>query len=134
MYTAFDNKDYYFKGDAVSGTATKNSTTNIDYAVSESGLFISGAEFIYKDSVWGDYVECQIIDLDNVLGYGAGTVLSQYVKKWYLDPSKSSIRVESPYAGSLPDGVYVRVKYHSVGTETDPSALINYFMHDSKED
>jgi len=133
MYTNFDVKDYYFKGDGVSGTATKNTTTNIDYIVGESGLYISGAEFIYKDSVWGDYVECQIIDVDNVLGYGANTVLTQYVKKWYLDPNTTKLILESPYAGALPNGVYVRIKYHSVGTEIDPSIMINYFLHDAKE-
>lgn len=129
MYVNFDDKDYVFKGNGVKATATKNTTTNVDLKVAENYIYVNGAEFIQANAVIGDYVECQVIDIDNVLGYGADTVLTQYISKWYLDPSTTRFCLESPYAGNVPNGCYMRMIYHSVGTVNDVDICVNYFFH-----
>ena len=129
MYVNFNDKDYVFKGDGVTSTATKNTTTNIDFKVDQDFIYVNGAEFIQVNAVFGDYVECQVIDIDNVLGMGANTVLTQYLTKWYIDPSTTRFSLESPYAGNVPNGCYMRAIYHSVGTSNDVDIAINYFFH-----
>ena len=121
-----DRKESFY-GDATSGTATKNSTTNIDYCMpSTKALF--GAALIYKDAVDGDWVEIKIVDVDNVLGYGAGTVVGTFVNKWYIDSNRTDWGHQCDFAKTIPEGVYVRLAYHSTGTVNDVPVKLNLYM------
>lgn len=121
--------DFDYSEQAVSGTATKNSTTDIDYKVTDAKHYINGGCILQQNAVWGDWLEAQIIDIDNVLGLGANTVLKHYIKKRYLHPSDHCASVNLPYAGEVPKDVYLRIKYHSVGIINDVNLKINYFLH-----
>lgn len=122
-----------YSENAVSGTATKNSTTSIDLKVTTTKTYLNGAEILYQNAVWGDYVVLQVIDIDNVLGYGANTVLKEYVHKRYIHPDLKYDEVELPYAGLIPQNVYLRVKYTSIGTSNDVNVAINYFLHEMEQ-
>ena len=127
---AFNNTDdLKFRGTGVSGTATKNATSNIDYVMPEN-RFINGVDLLIKDHVWGDKIDFQVVDVDNILGYGAGVVLDEFGKDWYVDPDKcgqGQIRVE--YPALVYAGLYIRIKYHSVGTVDDVLVKCNMFLH-----
>lgn len=129
---AFSTPDFQFNGDGILATVTKNTTTNVDFQVpGTAGTFkyINGAIVMTKDAEFGDHASAVIIDKDNILGYGADTVLATYVTKWYINPGQE-FNIETPYAGKLLAGLYVRVAYTSVGTTTDPKIAINYRLHD----
>ncbi len=117
-----------FAGNGVTGTATKNTTTDIDFKL-PANLWLSGGEVLVKDHVFGDWFEIQVIDIDNVLGGGANVVLKTYVNKWYVHPSVFCEELESPYAGEVLKDLYIRVKYHSTGITTDVSLSANYKLH-----
>lgn len=128
---AFSTPDFQFNGDGILATATKNATTNIDFQIPGapgSAQYINGAVVITKDAVFGDYAAASIIDIDNILGYGNNVTLANYVTKWYINPSAQS-NFETPYAGKLYAGLYIRVTYTSVGAVTDPQIAINYKLH-----
>lgn len=120
-----------FKG--FSGAATKNSTTNIDCAIPDDYI-ISGAQMILKNHVWGDKINVQVVDKDNVLGFGADTVLSQYVSDWFIDNSIQSqgvVRSPDILSGGLPvNGLYIRFIYVSIGTALDVDVLINFYFYE----
>lgn len=118
---------YHFLGDATSGSATANATTNVDYLIPDTYI-IYGAELIYKDANFGDYVAFQIIDKDNVLGYGANFVVNEWVKKWYVDPSTTRWVVKSQLGNTLPEGLYIRLKYSNVSLLNAVSVKINFYF------
>jgi hypothetical protein len=119
--------DYSENG--VNGTATKNSTTNLDIKITEDKIYLNGAEILYQDAAWGDYVILQVIDIDNILGHGTNTVLKEYVHKRYIHPDETTDQVVLPYAGNVLKDLYLRVKYTSVSTTTDVKVAVNYFLH-----
>lgn len=120
------NTSYTFLGDAVSGTAAYGTTTDIDFKIT-GNYMIFGVELIYTGAADGDYAAFQIVDKDNVMGYGAGTVLNEWVKKWYVPSAETRWKTTSEMATKLPPGLYARLKYTSIGT-TDVTIKINYSM------
>lgn len=128
---AFASSDGFrarFKG-IINGTATKNTTTNLDYLVSEE-RFINGVRIIVDSHVFGDSIGLQVVDVDNILGYGAGLVLDTFGESWYLDPTTSTQPdVEVSYPAKISAGLYIRAVYTSTGTVDDVSVILNAFLH-----
>lgn len=119
-----------FDAQGVLGTVTKNTTTSIDFKIVDTGgVYINGGTLLLQDHVWGDWFEIQIIDIDNILGYGANTVLKNYIKKWYVHPDMPCLELEAEYAGHILKDLYLRCKYHSVGTTNNVKVALNYKMH-----
>lgn len=120
------NTSYTFLGDAVSGTALAGQSTNIDYKL-DGKYMIFGAELLFTAACDGDYVSFQLVDIDNVLGYGAGLVLSTWVRKWFVPSKSDRWKVTSEMTGQLPSGVYARLVYTSTGS-VDVPLKINYSL------
>lgn len=118
-----------FKGDGAYGSPTKGTTTNIDFQLT-TDRYLNGANFYVQNSTMGDYVAFQVVDVDNLLGYGAGLVLSTWVIKWYVPPNTWCM-ITSPTAGLVNTGFYLRVVYNSVAGVLDPQAnlFINYHLN-----
>lgn len=127
---AFNNADSLkFRGTGIAGTATKDASTDIDYKLTED-RFINGVQIFLKNQVWGDNLDFQVVDVDNILGYGAGVVLDQFGTSWYVDPDtcdQGDLRVE--YPALVLDGIYIRIRYNSVGTTDDVDVNANLFLH-----
>jgi len=121
-----------FAGNGVIGTATKNTATDIDFKITETnGAFLNGGKLLLQDHIWGDWFEIQVIDIDGVI-YTAGTIVKNYIKKWYVHPNIDSLEIHAEYAGQVPKDLYLRCKYHSTSTTTDVKVAINYRLHISE--
>lgn len=127
---AFANSDgFRFRGLGISATATKNTTTNIDYLIPQD-RYMNGVSIILKNQVFGDTASFQIVDKDNVLGYGAGTVLDEFATDWNMsEDSQDQGAVLLPYPAKVIAGLYIRIVYKSVGTENDVLVRANLFLH-----
>lgn len=109
-------------------TATAGQETIHDFLIAEDHL-IDGALLVVINGALGDKVKCQVIDKDNILGYGQNIVLGEYVKDWYINPSASKqLEYESSYPAKIYGGLYLRTIYTSQGTES-PEVIINYLLH-----
>lgn len=124
-----------FKGTGVKGTATKATDantpieTNIDYKMPERRL-INGVKIILKNHMFGDSAKFQVVDKDNVLGYGAGVVLNEFGTDWYFgDDAQDQDIIILPYPANIPADVYIRLKYKASGTASDVSVCMNLFLH-----
>ena len=115
---------------AVLGVATKNSSTNLDLKITGDNEYVQGGHLLYQNANWGDYIIAQVVDKDNVLGYGSNTVLNEYIHKRYVHPALNTSKLEVPYAGMVPVNTYLRVIYISTGTTVDVDVAVNYTMHD----
>lgn len=118
-----------FRGTGISGTATANTTTNIDYQLTEDRI-ITGGFLILQNHQFGDYVSFQVVDKDNILGYGAGTVLNEFMTNWYV-ASDTQIQkgTEASYPAKVFQGLYLRIIYHSTALLGNVNVRANFNMH-----
>lgn len=114
-------------------TPTKGSSTNCDLHVTDDHI-ADGGRIITLNATAGDNVDVKVIDIDNVLGYGANTVLKQFVTAWPIFPGDNIWDFSVNYPAKIYSGLYIRIVYHSVGGEGDPtpSLLMGYRLHKCK--
>lgn len=127
---AFANSDgFRFRGKGISGTATKNTTSNIDYKLTEE-RYINGCNLILKNHAFGDSVKFQVIDIDNVIGYGNNVVLDEFGTDWYIaEDAQNQGVILLPYPAKILANLYIRIVYNSVGILLNVSVKCNLFLH-----
>lgn len=125
------NNDFDFYGDGFSGMATKNTVTTFDFKITKDNCYCSGGEIIVQNAEHGDHIKIDVVDVDNIFGYGANAVLQTYLAKWYIDYRGKNV-LEVPYAGYVYENLYLRLKYTSVGTTNDVKVAVNYSFHIEK--
>jgi hypothetical protein len=104
-----------FRGQGIAFTATAGATTDYDYKFTE-GRLLEVPIILVKNQAWGDYLRFQVVDVDNVIGYGAGAVLDEFATTWYMDDQAcTQQRPDVWYSAEVVAGLYIRVKYTSVG-------------------
>lgn len=117
-----------FRGTSLSFTAVAGTSTNGQHKITEGRLF-DGIGLLVKDAAWGDSIRLQVVDVDNVLGYGAGVVLDEFATTWLVNPQaydQGQWRLE--YSAEVPANFYIRLIYNSVGA-TDVGVGVNMFLH-----
>lgn len=117
-----------FRGKGFSFTAIAGQTTNGDYKFTEARL-LDGTQLILKDHVNGDHMRFQVVDVDNIIGYGAGTVLDEFADEWYITGDREDQGDKRlPYSAEIIAGLYIRVVYTSTGA-TNVKVKCNLFVH-----
>lgn len=112
------------------GTALKNSTTDIDFAIGAEDRYINGGSILLVGATEGDTFCYQIVDKDNIFGYGAGVVLDEFVKDWQVDPTVQNQGLyETTFLARIYAGLYIRVKYTSVSTILDVTVKLNLLLN-----
>lgn len=90
------------------------------------GLFVH-----IKDFGEDDHMCLQIVDVDNILGYGNNFVLKEYDEVWVQTAAKTNSAIYSPdnAPGELPAGVYGVILYYPKDiTKTDIKVWIDYIL------
>lgn len=117
-----------FRGVGISFTGTAGASTAYDYKVTEARL-IDGVQIILKDHVAGDSIDFKVVDVDNVVGYGAGVVLDTFAIGWFVAADKQDQgEIRLPYSAEVIANLYLRVIYNSTGGTNVP-VRINLFAH-----
>jgi hypothetical protein len=112
----------------IMATAPAGTTTNVDLKLTDD-CFLTGGILRTLNSTFGDYTAFQVVDVDNMLGYGAGTVLGQYTTCWYMrSDAQEQVNENTPYPAKVLAGLYLRVIYVSIGT-TDVTITVMYRLH-----
>lgn len=126
---AFHDSDFHrFRGTSFSGRADPGVETDILYQIPAS-LSMNGSHVILRDHAFGDHVSFYVVDVDNLLGHGANFVVDSFCESWYVDPDfKSQLPVLLPYKANLYSGLYIILRYHSVGTSA-VDVLCNLYLH-----
>lgn len=121
-----DKAKYRIQG--ISGTATAGATTDIDWKFPEE-RWMHGASFLCKDHVFGDKATVQVVDKDNVLGFGAGVVVDTFAEDFYVaEDQQNQGQITCNYIALVPANLYLRVKYTSVGG-ANVGVKLNLFTH-----
>lgn len=118
-----------FKLQGFKGSCAVNTTTSIDFKLPED-RWVAGGIIIAQGTHWGDKLCLQVIDIDNVLGYGANTVLDEYVTDFYLvSDSEFQLQLECPYVALVPANLYIRVKYTNTSLIDAVELACNLMTH-----
>jgi hypothetical protein len=109
-------------------TAAFGTATNIDLLLTDDS-FLTGGVLRTSGSAFGDHATFQVVDVDNIIGYGAGAVLGQYVTSWYMrSDAEEQVNENAAYPAKVIAGLYLRVVYTSVGT-SDVDVAVMYRLH-----
>ena len=118
-----------FRGKGIAFTATAGTTTSYDFKLTAARL-IDGTRLFLKDHAFGDSVKFQVVDVDNILGYGANTVLDEFATDWYVASDKQDQgATRLPYSAEIIANLYIRLVYNSVGG-TNVLVKCNLFLHE----
>lgn len=108
---------------------TVNSESDNDFLVTDDSIF-DGMTLDVLNSTLGDKVSFQIVDKDNILGYGANVVLKQFATDIYITPTLTrQVDHDSSYPAKIYAGLYLRIKYTSTSTVTTPTVIVRYKLH-----
>lgn len=117
-----------FRLQGFSGVATGSTTTDIDFMFPEE-RWLTGGQIVVNAGHWGDTATIQVVDKDNVMGYGANLVLREFVKDFIISTdSNSQISINVSYVSLIPAGIYIRIKYTN-SNAADCSIGCNLFTH-----
>lgn len=101
------------KGYDINATAGETINQEAKYS---TNMYLQGLAFNLDDNVAdGDYIEVEMVDVDNILGYGAGTVLGKFAETIYVVPNQQFECCCSD-AKLVPAGIYIRYRYVSTGS------------------
>lgn len=125
---AFVKSALHYDAIGVTGAAVAGTSTNIDYILTND-MLITGAQVLSNISTFGDSLTFQLVDVNNVLGYGANLVLNQFVTNWQLrSDSQEQIHLNCNYPAKIISGLCLRLIYTSVGS-ANVMVAINYELH-----
>jgi hypothetical protein len=115
------------------GTATKTATSNIDWQMTQLAFmgvnkvsYFDGIDLCLDNYALGDTVKFQVVDVDNLYGYGAGFVLEEFGDTFKIFKREYDIKL---YKAKIIPGMYLRIEYTSVGTVNDVRVLGNLYRH-----
>jgi hypothetical protein len=106
--------NFYKKG--IHGTAIVGQTTDFYLKFSVNMYLPGGGYRVGLTAHSGDYIGVQIVDKDNMFGYGAGLVLGTFIDTDYCWPGREW-EILTGDAKLLPAGIYLRMRYVSTGSE-----------------
>ena len=125
--TPFSANQVVFNGAGVFATIQAGQTVDVDLKINSNSL-LNGGILQTSGEEMGDYFSAQVVDKDNIFGYGAGAVLNTWISKWYVLSEDVHMDLTTPQAGSIPAGLYLRIKYTSTGT-SDVKIIVNYKLN-----
>lgn len=121
-----DAGGFRFRGASFKGTIDANTTKGIDFKI-EHERWINGGRAIINNIGEDDRVTFQVVDKDNIFGFGAGVVLDEFISDFYV-PQDGNLEISLAYPAKIIAGLYIRLNY----TSTHESGCIlkcNLYLH-----
>ena len=116
-----DNKAIFITGNTYSVTAGNEG--HYDVSFTETVELFGTCLALVGGNV-GDTMDFQIIDIDDILGMGANTILAEYAKDYHVVPGNKRDFVFH-FKKDVPSGIYLRTVYHNNGSQ-DVDVIVNY--------
>lgn len=109
-------KGFHCEVPANADPADSGSDRRVQFKVQKNGVDVDyemsgGYAVVDANGRWGDRLKAELVDVDNVLGYGAGVVLADHFQDFPVTPG---IAIPIHYAdrtATLYAGLYLRVTY-----------------------
>lgn len=101
----------------------KNETTNYDIKWT-TDIEFTGAKAFDEKGIKGNYSNMQLIDKDNILGYGAGFILHEFGKKVPSYILNNGCDINTTTAATINQGLYIRIQYVNNSQEEDTTVFV----------
>jgi hypothetical protein len=121
-----DAMGFRFRGVSFGCTVAQNETKHCDYHLTEE-RWINGGRLIVPNKGPSDKVSFQVIDKDNVMGFGNNVVLDQFITDFYI-PQTGDLTVNLAYPARILAGLYLRLIYTSTH-ESGADVKCNLYLH-----
>jgi hypothetical protein len=121
----FEKSKLNYAAKGVKAVVPLGTVYDLDMKVTDDVL-ITGAWVITVGSEFGDLASFQIVDVDGVYA-PAGTVLNTFITDWNL-VGDVNINMDMQYPAKVYAGLYLRLKYTSVGA-ADVKLAANWKLH-----
>ena len=108
--------------------APANQTTTFDFKLN-TGCYIKGGVMYASPGNVGDSIIVQIVDVDNIMGVGANTVIAIYVDNWYVIPQDMNAIEDVSLSEPIPAGLYIRFVYTNSSTTLDTKVIMNILAY-----
>ena len=112
----------------VSFTAAANQVTTFSYTLT-AATYLKGGVLYVTPGTMGDQLTVQIVDVNNVLGYGANFVVATYVNGWYVIPSLQNTIEDISVSALIPAGLCVNFLYANVSTTQATQVVVNLLSY-----
>lgn len=106
-------------------TSSGNGTTTFNWKIpnheylAEIGGFFTG-------QTAGDYIQVNVVDVDNILGFGANTILSTPVTKYWVNPTANQLQtIAVGYPVFMLQNLYIQILYTSSNILSSVSVHVN---------
>jgi len=100
----------------ISGLAVAQQITNIDYKLTEERLIYGGFAILKGHNI-DDVIKYQVVDVDNILGFGSNVVLNEFIDIAVCEDSQKQETIMCGYPSKVPAGLYIRIVYNSTGQQ-----------------
>ena len=117
---------FRFRGASFSGTVSGESTTDIDYEITQE-RWVNGGRLLVSAIGPEDKITFQVIDKNNVLGFGANVVLDEFIKDYFV-PDEGNLEVRLDYPARIIAGLFLRLKYTNSNTSSI-TVKCNLYLH-----
>jgi hypothetical protein len=104
---------------------------DFQFPIGYSKQYLWGCSSHVKDFGEDDYVVMQIVDKDNILGYGENFILKEYDQVWCQTLSKATSPFFTPDGapGEIMGGLYARAVYYATDvTKIDVKIWLDYIL------
>lgn len=123
------NGQYEVKATGYRATAAAGATSNLDFAIGSEDRHISGINLLLMNHADADTIGFQVVDVNNIIGYGAGVVLKEFGINWNVDHTKCDQgRDVFNFVARIPAGIFIRLIYKSTGA-SDVVVKPNFLLH-----
>jgi hypothetical protein len=113
--------------DAFNFNPTGAGTTQTTYKVPVNIVYVA-IKTSLAGQTNGDYAKVELVDVDNVLGFGAGTVLATPVVKQYVSQDPMN-EFDILYPRYVMANLYIRVSYTSANSLSNVRLYVNLVGH-----
>lgn len=118
--------------DGIPLTEINEDPKKLYFQITKDNMFLAGGQSGGTNICEGDWFSMEIVDHDNLLGYGVDFVLKQWVFKKFL--RTTGCVCETPYAGHPPAGFYIMITYHKSGeryeNQPNPKIWVQLNLHE----
>lgn len=100
-------------------------TTTNDWKIPDH-MYLGAITGYFNGQSNGDYISVSVVDVDNILGFGAGVVLSNPVIKCFVNPTSNQLmQIDIGYPVFMLQNIYIRISYTSSNILSSVEAYVN---------
>lgn len=114
---------------AINFTASGSGETTYDFKIPDHS-YIVGVSGFFSGQNAGDFVKLSVVDVDNVMGLGAGAVLATPITKYWINPANNTQEaVGIGYPLFARKDLYLRFSYTTTNIFASVVNRYNLIMH-----